>query len=138
MSSLRQRGERATGTVAPLLPRSGFSRWPRRISLTDSTYERIYAVVRRIPIGHVSTYGRIAVAARANGPRQVGYALHSLGGGTSVPWHRVVSATGGISVRGATAITQELKLDAEGVVVGAGGRIDLGRFGWTPGSRRKG
>ncbi len=106
--------------------------------MTNSTYERIYAIVRRIPVGRVSTYGRIAAAAGASGPRQAGYALHSLRGGTGVPWHRVVNAMGSISVRGTAAITQQLKLHAEGVEFGAGGRIDLARFGWTPGSRRKG
>ncbi len=108
------------------------------IAANDSTYDRIFAVVRRIPVGRVSTYGRIAIAAHASGPRQAGYALHTLSGGTGVPWHRVVNATGNISVRGAAAITQQLKLHAEGVEFNARGRIDLARFGWTPGSRRKG
>ena len=42
------------------------------------TYTRIYAIIRRIPRGRVSTYGRIAIAAKASGARQVGYALHAL------------------------------------------------------------
>lgn len=100
-----------------------------------STYERIYAIVRQIPAGQVSTYGRVARAARASGPRQVGYALHSLRENAAVPWHRVVNAAGAISVRGASAIAQRMTLEREGVEFDARGRIDLGRFAWTP--RRK-
>lgn len=102
-----------------------------------SAYPRIYAIVRRIPRGRVSTYGRIAIAAKASGARQVGYALHALGDG-GVPWHRVVNAAGKISVGGSSRITQQLMLHAEGVEFSVSGRIDLKKFGWTPGSRKKG
>jgi methylated-DNA-protein-cysteine methyltransferase related protein len=87
----------------------------------------------------VSTYGEIARLARL--PRQarlVGYALHTLDGGTTVPWHRVINATGRISlsdVYGA-ATTQRFRLIAEGVLVDAGGRISLRRFGWPASKRR--
>ena len=44
-----------------------------------SSYERIYAVVRRIPRGRVATYGQVAqLAGLAGHARQVGYALHAL------------------------------------------------------------
>lgn len=95
-------------------------------------YQRIYAVVRRIPAGRVSTYGRIALTARASGPRQVGYALHALRVDVGVPWHRVVNASGRISVTGSSAITQRLKLHSEGVKFDARERVDLKEFGWTP------
>jgi methylated-DNA-protein-cysteine methyltransferase-like protein len=64
----------------------------------------------------------------------VGYALHRLGGSTSVPWHRVINAQGRISLGDASgaATTQRLRLIGEGVVVGAGGRIALARYGWPP------
>ena len=104
----------------------------------DSTYQRIYTIVQRIPAGRISTYGRIALAARASGPRQVGYALHALRGSTAVPWHRVVNAAGRISVGGASAVTQRLKLHREGVELDGGGRVELARFGWTPGRKKRG
>ena len=57
----------------------------------SSSYQRIYAVVRRIPEGRVATYGQVAsLAGLAGQARQVGYALHALPDGTAVPWHRVV------------------------------------------------
>jgi methylated-DNA-protein-cysteine methyltransferase-like protein len=102
-----------------------------------TTYQRIYAVVRRIPLGCVSTYGRVAIIARASGPRQVGYALHALRDDASVPWHRVVNAAGRISVGGASAVTQRLKLHGEGVEFSVGGRIDLERFGWVPAKKKR-
>src|SRR3954469_16027838 len=67
---------------------------------TSSNYRRIYAVVSRIPKGRVATYGQVAVLAGL--PRQarlVGYAMHSLPADSDVPWHRVVNATGKISIR---------------------------------------
>jgi hypothetical protein len=66
--------------------------------------------------------------------RQVGYALHALTAGSTVPWHRVVNARGEISARGPSESVplQRSRLEAEGVVFGAAGRVDLERFGWAP------
>ena len=101
-----------------------------------SVYARIYAIVRRVPRGRVTTYGRIARIGGSSGARQVGYALHALTDGTVVPWHRVVNARGAISLPGSSGITQRLRLEKEGVRFNAGGGIDLKRFGW-PAERRK-
>jgi methylated-DNA-protein-cysteine methyltransferase-like protein len=73
-------------------------------------------------------------------PRQarlVGYALHRLGASTTVPWHRVINAAGRIALGDATgaATTQRLRLVAEGVMVGPGGRVSLKRYGWPPATR---
>ena len=99
-----------------------------------SSYQRIYAAVRRIPSGRVSTYGAIArVAGLAGRARQVGYALSALPVGTNVPWHRVINAQGRLSLERAASgagITQRLRLIREGVVVDAGGRVSLEKFGW--------
>jgi len=96
-------------------------------------YLRIWAVVRRIPRGRVSTYGRIATLARLPGhARQVGYAMHGLPSDTSVPWQRVVNAKGEISRRARSGgeVTQRLLLEREGVRFNSRGRIDLEAFGW--------
>ncbi len=81
----------------------------------------------------MSTYG--AIARLAGLPRQarlVGYALHALRPGSTVPWHRVINAAGQIVLGdgSGSATTQRLRLAAEGVDVAAGGRISLKRFGW--------
>ena len=103
---------------------------PRRSRGTTSpAYARIYAVVRRIPEGRVCTYGGVGRKA-ACGARQVGYALYALEHGTPLPWHRVLNARGAISLRGADAVTQRLRLEREGVRFTQAGLVDLARFGW--------
>lgn len=100
-----------------------------------SDYERIYAVVARIPRGRVATYGQVARLARlARQARRVGYALHALPEGRDVPWQRVVNARGEISPRAEPRheTIQRVLLTREGVRFDARGRIDLARFGWRP------
>ena len=106
----------------------------------DSTYERIYAAVRRIPRGKVSTYGWIAALAGIPGAaRQVGYALHALPSHTTVPWHRVINAQGRISLRrgGGHELEQRFLLEAEGVTFDAAGRVRLDAFGWRGEARSR-
>ena len=60
-----------------------------------SQYQLIYAVVRQIPEGRVSTYGWVArLAGLPRHARLTGYALHALPDYTDVPWQRVVNARG--------------------------------------------
>jgi methylated-DNA-protein-cysteine methyltransferase-like protein len=95
-------------------------------------YERIYTVVRQVPVGKVATYGDVARLAGLHGQaRLVGYALHALRPHSSVPWHRVVNAKGGISlghIRMDAALEQRIRLEAEGIEFNAKGRISLDRF----------
>lgn len=103
-------------------------------------YEKVYKVVRCIPPGQVSSYGRIAaMLGHPNAARAVGYALSALrrpdqGGYTSanVPWQRVVNSQGRISIRHQeqTANRQAELLRAEGVKVDENGRIDLALHLW--------
>ena len=101
----------------------------------STTYQRIYAIVRRIPAGRVATYGQIAALAGLDGhARQVGYALHALPDHTSVPWHRVVNAGGRISRRSVpgSELVQQTLLELEGIRLDAAGRVRLARVRWTP------
>ncbi len=103
--------------------------------MTSDTYRKIYAVVRRIPRGRVLNYGAVATLARLPGyARQVGYAMHALPPDSSVPWHRVVNAQGGISRRAhpGSELTQRMLLEREGVRFTARGRLDLARYLWRP------
>ncbi len=97
-------------------------------------HERIFAVVRKIPRGRVTTYGTVArLAGFGAHARLTGYALSALPSGTSVPWHRVINAQGRLSLERSSSgsgITQRLRLSNEGVVVDAAGRVSLARFGW--------
>jgi methylated-DNA-protein-cysteine methyltransferase-like protein len=99
-----------------------------------SSYERIYATVRCIPAGKVSSYGRIALLADLPGQaRLVGYALHALRTGDmrymDVPWWRVINAAGRISNAYEPDLQRGL-LEAEGVVFDERDRVDLSRFLW--------
>jgi methylated-DNA-protein-cysteine methyltransferase-like protein len=105
----------------------------------ESNYERIYAVVRRIPRGRVATYGQVATLAGLGGhARQVGYALNAMPDDPTIPWHRVINSRGEISTRaepGATSEQQRL-LEAEGIVFDDRGRIPLQHFQCRPRSPR--
>ena len=106
----------------------------RSVVRSDSTRERIYAQVRKVPRGRVATYGQIAFLAGLEGQaRQVGYAMAALPSSSTVPWHRVINAQGRVSMRsegsGGSIIQQQL-LEREGVVFDGGGRVALARFGW--------
>ncbi len=94
--------------------------------------ERIWLVVASIPHGCVATYGQVAeLADLPRGARRVGRALANLPAGSSLPWHRVVNATGSISLPGSAGDRQRRRLRDEGVLV-EDGRIDLRRFRWHP------
>ncbi len=101
-----------------------------------SSYERIYAVVRRVPRGKVATYGQIAELAGLSGhARQVGYAMAAIPTSSAVPWHRVINAQGRVSPRSAGAgstIVQQQLLEREGIMFEDGGRVSLVRFRWKP------
>ena len=100
----------------------------------SDSYERIYAVVHRVPRGRVVTYGQVASLAGLDGQaRQVGYALHATPTGSDIPWHRVINAQGRVSQRaeeGFEHVQQQL-LEAEGVLF-HNGRVSLEKFRWEP------
>jgi methylated-DNA-protein-cysteine methyltransferase related protein len=105
------------------------------IPVGSDSYQRIYAVVRRIPEGRVATYGQVAsLAGLAGHARQVGYALHALPDGTAIPWHRVVNANGGISLRSMPGgeLVQRGLLQREGIPLDPRGRVPLARVRWRP------
>lgn len=106
------------------------------MAATTFSYAQIHQVVSRIPRGCVATYGQIAkLAGIPNGARAIGYALSALDASTPVPWHRVVNAAGEISQRSTGSSVgniQRIRLEQEGVVFDANGRISLADFKWKP------
>jgi methylated-DNA-protein-cysteine methyltransferase-like protein len=61
--------------------------------MQESTTERILDVVASIPAGRVATYGDVAALAGSRSARFVGRVL-ALESDDSLPWHRVVPASG--------------------------------------------
>ena len=109
-------------------------------SSSSKSYQRIYAVVRRIPHGRVATYGQVAALAGLPGhARQVGYALHALPQGTALPWHRVINAKGEVSRRRRPGdeLSQRMRLEQEGVGFDLRGRVALARVRWRPAGERR-
>lgn len=89
--------------------------------------EQVIAIIRSIPPGKVMTYGQIAACAgNPRGARQVVRILHAMSGKYGLPWHRVVNAKGEIGLpEGLHREMQLQALEAEGVIILTGGRVDL-------------
>ena len=103
--------------------------------MAKETYiEQVYAVVRCIPAGRVSTYGAIANALALGSSRMVGWALNHSFGGDGVPAHRVVNRKGELSGRNhwsPPSLMQEL-LENEGVKVENDKVMEFEELFWDP------
>lgn len=99
--------------------------------VTDSPTKRIYEAVKKIPKGHVATYGQIAeMAGNPRMSRAVGNALHKNPDPLYIPCFRVVNSKGELA--GAFAFgggkAQEELLREDGVEV-VDGKVDLKKYG---------
>ena len=100
----------------------------------DEAVDAICAVVRRIPLGWVATYGQVAtMAGLPRRARLVGRVLQRLDPVTKIPWHRVVNAKGEVSYslsrNGGDALQRRL-LEKEGIRFDDRNRLDLERCRW--------
>ncbi len=98
-----------------------------------STFEKIYAVVRKIPKGKVATYGQVAImAGNPHWSQVVGYALHSNPEPMIIPCHRVVNRFGKLAPSfafGGEGVQRQL-LENEGIVFENDGTVDLKKYCW--------
>lgn len=101
--------------------------------MAESTFDRIYAVVKRIPRGKVATYGQVAMlAGNPRWARAVGYALHANPEPGVIPCHRVLNRFGKTAPAfafGGEDRQVEL-LREEGVEVSVDGFVDLDKYLW--------
>ena len=103
--------------------------------VVSSFFERVYAIVRTIPYGKVTTYGAIAKAlGTARSARMVGWAMNASHCLEDVPAHRVVNRkgllTGKLHFEG-TNLMQQL-LESEGVVIRDNQIVNLEAHFWMP------
>jgi methylated-DNA-protein-cysteine methyltransferase-like protein len=97
----------------------------------DRLYNRIYALIRQVPRGYVTTYREISHLTGCTA-RTVGFALAALPDGHDVPWQRVINSQGRVSARagGDGSLVQRLLLEKEGIRFDDRQQVDLQRYGW--------
>jgi methylated-DNA-protein-cysteine methyltransferase-like protein len=95
---------------------------------------RVRNLIRAVPRGKVTSYGRIAaLAGDPRQARQVAWILHASSEKERLPWHRVIGAAGRISLPPARGGRKQRRLlEAEGVRFGPGGSLDWSVYGWAP------
>ncbi|MGQ0732632.1 MAG: MGMT family protein [Acidobacteriota bacterium] len=77
---------------------------------------KVLSIVRRVPVGRVTTYGTVAaLAGRPGAARAVGNIMRSARQ-AGVPYHRVIAAGGRLGGYGSPGLKRAL-LSAEGLVV---------------------
>ena len=99
--------------------------------ITDNPTKRIYEAVKKIPKGHVATYGKVVeMAGDAKMARAVGNVLHKNSAPEHIPCFRVVNSKGelaGAFAFGGESMQAKL-LEADGVEV-IDGKVDLKKYG---------
>ena len=99
-------------------------------------FEKVFAVVREIPFGRVTSYGAIANFLGSGGSaRTVGWAMnHSHVAAIPVPAHRVLNRNGQLTGKHhfASADDMQARLEAEGIVVIDDQVMDFSRIYWDP------
>lgn len=94
---------------------------------------KIVDIILSIPHGKVLSYGGVAaLAGNPRAARQVSWLLKTQTEIYNLPWHRVISSKGLISIKDYTgnAIQQSL-LESEGISFNGKGYIDLNKYMWN-------
>jgi methylated-DNA-protein-cysteine methyltransferase-like protein len=99
-------------------------------------FQRVYAVVKQIPFGRVTSYGAIAKHIGAAGSaRMVGWAMNASHIMPDIPAHRVVNRKGLLTGKhhfDGTNLMQQL-LENEGITVMDNQIQDFEKHYWDPG-----
>ncbi|MGV3466275.1 MAG: MGMT family protein [Heyndrickxia sp.] len=100
-----------------------------RDELVSPFTAQVIDIIRAIPPGKVMTYGQIAgLAGSPRGARQVARILHSMSKKHKLPWHRVISSKGEISLKDDE---QKMALQMEGIEV-TNWSIHLSKYQYNP------
>lgn len=96
--------------------------------------EKVYGIVRQIPVGRVMTYGQIAeILGEGYTARTIGYVMHAADK-ENIPWQRVINSQGGCST-GKLFLpynVQQKILEDEGVIFNEKGKCELEKYRWFP------
>ena len=100
--------------------------------MASSFKHRVLAAVRRIPRGHVATYGDIAaLAGSPRAWRAVGTIMRE-NRDPATPCHRVIASGGGLGGYGGNLQLKRELLRAEGLEVGMTRVRDFANLRWQP------
>lgn len=102
--------------------------------MESTPQQRIYTVLRSIPLGKVVTYGQVAeLAGLPRAARLVGTTLKKLPKGSTLPWHRVINSAGKLSFPSEhpNYKRQRQLLTDEGVLF-CGEKVNLRQYQWRP------
>ena len=90
-------------------------------------------MIKKIPKGKVLTYGRVAkLAGNPRAARQVSWVLHSSSKKYNLPWHRVISSNGRLSMTSIDDKQYHKKLlEIEGIEFTGEFKIDLKKYLWN-------
>ena len=95
---------------------------------------KVLAIVSRIPVGRVTTYGDIArLAGKPGAARAVGNIMRR-GDRPGLPYHRVIAAGGGLGGYSSLQLKRSLLL-AEGVTVTPRRVVGFARIHWPESAR---
>ncbi|AOW08448.1 MGMT family protein [Flavobacterium gilvum] len=101
----------------------------------DNFFDKVYAVVKQIPYGKVTSYGAIAkVLGAARSARMVGWAMNAAHNLEDVPAHRVVNRKGLLTGKhhfDGTNLMQQL-LESEGIIIENNQIINFETVFWEP------
>ncbi len=102
------------------------------MSIPSDFTQRIINIIKKIPEGKVLTYGFIAkLAGNPGAARQVSWILHSSSKKYNLPWHRVISSKGKISLKAVEDCEyQKNLLEQEGIKFSDGFKLDLKEYLW--------
>lgn len=102
--------------------------------IISSFSKRAIEIIKHIPAGKVSSYGRIAAfAGNSKGARLIVMLLNTYSRKENLPWQRIVNMNGQISLaKGDGYELQKSILEAEGIEFGENDRIDFDKYLWRP------
>lgn len=100
----------------------------------QNAFDDIYALVKLIPLGKVSSYGAIAAyLGMKGGARMVGWAMNASHTDPEIPAHRVVNRLGVLTGKNffGAGIMQD-RLESEGIKIQEDQIIDFALLFWDP------